>query len=156
MVLVPFRTIDDGRHDLSVRSPVLKRTVLVSFDVERQRDVIECPIDDDIDCSGWDLRRHLVAQEPTTRCSGTTLAGFPRFARRQRSLLTWYGTLRIVWEDAESGADRTLKTVRKTAREPGTRRPIVALSGTSWHKNRPLEMQWWGRSLRGTSWLDQV
>ena len=27
-----------------------------------------------------------------------------------------------VWEDAESGADRTLKTVRKTARKPGTRR----------------------------------
>ena len=31
----------------------------LTFDVERQRDVIECPIEDDIDCSGWDLRKAL-------------------------------------------------------------------------------------------------
>lgn len=31
----------------------------LSFDVERQRDVIERPIVDDIDCSGWDLRKAL-------------------------------------------------------------------------------------------------
>ncbi len=31
----------------------------LSFDVERQRDVIEYPIVDEIDCSGWDLRKSL-------------------------------------------------------------------------------------------------
>ncbi len=31
----------------------------LSFDVERRRDVIECPIEGDIDCSGWDLRKAL-------------------------------------------------------------------------------------------------
>ena len=43
---------------------VHKRDWYLSFDVERQRDVIECPIEDDIDCSGWDLRKalHLFAR----------------------------------------------------------------------------------------------
>ena len=31
----------------------------LSFDVERRRDVIECPIENDIDCSGWDIRKAL-------------------------------------------------------------------------------------------------
>ena len=31
----------------------------LSFDVERRRDVIECPIVDEIDCNGWDLRKAL-------------------------------------------------------------------------------------------------
>ena len=31
----------------------------LSFDVERQRDVIECPIVDDLDCNGWDIRKAL-------------------------------------------------------------------------------------------------
>jgi predicted nucleotidyltransferase len=31
----------------------------LSFDVERRRDVIEYPITDDIDCSGWDIRKAL-------------------------------------------------------------------------------------------------
>lgn len=31
----------------------------MSFDVERRRDVIEYPITDDIDCSGWDVRKAL-------------------------------------------------------------------------------------------------
>ncbi len=31
----------------------------LSFDVERQRDVIEYPIVDEIDCSGWDVRKAL-------------------------------------------------------------------------------------------------
>ena len=31
----------------------------LSFDVERRRDVIECPIENDIDCSGWDVRKAL-------------------------------------------------------------------------------------------------
>ena len=31
----------------------------LSFDIERRRDVIERPIFDDIDCSGWDLRKAL-------------------------------------------------------------------------------------------------
>lgn len=31
----------------------------LSFDVERQRDVIEYPIEDEIDCGGWDIRKAL-------------------------------------------------------------------------------------------------
>ena len=31
----------------------------LSFDVERRRDVIEYPIVDEIDCSGWDIRKAL-------------------------------------------------------------------------------------------------
>ena len=31
----------------------------LSFDVERQRDVIECPIVDELDCNGWDIRKAL-------------------------------------------------------------------------------------------------
>lgn len=31
----------------------------LSFDVERQRDVVEQPIIDDIDCNGWDIRKAL-------------------------------------------------------------------------------------------------
>ena len=32
---------------------------LLSFDIERQRDVIEYPIVDEINCCGWDLRKAL-------------------------------------------------------------------------------------------------
>ena len=42
----------------------------LSFDVERRRDVIECPIEDDIDCSGWDLRKAL---QLFTRTNGALL-----------------------------------------------------------------------------------
>ena len=38
---------------------VRSRDWYLSFNVERQRDVIERPIVDDIDCSGWDLRKAL-------------------------------------------------------------------------------------------------
>jgi uncharacterized protein len=31
----------------------------LSFDIERRRDVIEYPIVDEIDCSGWDLKKTL-------------------------------------------------------------------------------------------------
>ena len=31
----------------------------LSFDVERRRDVIECPIENEVDCSGWDVRKAL-------------------------------------------------------------------------------------------------
>lgn len=31
----------------------------LSFDVERRRDVIECPIVDELDCNGWDIRKAL-------------------------------------------------------------------------------------------------
>ena len=51
---------------------VHKRDWYLSFDVERQRDVIECPIEDDIDCSGWDLRKALQL-----------------FARTNGALLEW-------------------------------------------------------------------
>ena len=35
------------------------RNWYLSFDIERRRDVIERPIEDDIDCSGWDIRKAL-------------------------------------------------------------------------------------------------
>ncbi|MCY3639479.1 MAG: nucleotidyltransferase domain-containing protein [Gammaproteobacteria bacterium] len=43
---------------------VRPRDWYLSFDVERRRDVIERPIVDDIDCSGWDVRKalHLFAR----------------------------------------------------------------------------------------------
>ena len=31
----------------------------LSFNVERRRDVIECPIVDELDCNGWDVRKAL-------------------------------------------------------------------------------------------------
>lgn len=42
----------------------------LSFDVERRRDVIECPIQDEIDCNGWDIKKamHLL-----TRSNGALL-----------------------------------------------------------------------------------
>lgn len=42
----------------------------LSFDVERCRDVIEYPIIDDIDCSGWDIRKTLYL---FTRTNGALL-----------------------------------------------------------------------------------
>ncbi len=42
----------------------------LSFDVERQRDVIEYPIVDEIDCSGWDIRKALYL---FTRTNGALL-----------------------------------------------------------------------------------
>ncbi|MEE9413091.1 MAG: nucleotidyltransferase domain-containing protein [Methylococcales bacterium] len=42
----------------------------LSFDVERQRDVIEYPIVDEIDCSGWDIRKSLYL---FTRTNGALL-----------------------------------------------------------------------------------
>lgn len=42
----------------------------LSFDVERRRDVIEYPITDDIDCSGWDVRKALYL---FTRTNGALL-----------------------------------------------------------------------------------
>ncbi|WPD23638.1 MAG: nucleotidyltransferase domain-containing protein [Candidatus Electrothrix scaldis] len=42
----------------------------LSFDIERRRDVIEYPIIDEIDCSGWDLRKALYL---FTRTNGALL-----------------------------------------------------------------------------------
>jgi len=42
----------------------------LSFDIERRRDVIEYPIVDEIDCSGWDLRKALYL---FTRTNGALL-----------------------------------------------------------------------------------
>ena len=42
----------------------------LAFDIERQRDVIERPIVDNIDCSGWDLRKALYL---FTRTNGALL-----------------------------------------------------------------------------------
>ena len=38
---------------------VRERDWYLSFDVERRRDVIERPIENEIDCSGWDIRKAL-------------------------------------------------------------------------------------------------
>lgn len=46
--------------DYDVRFVYIRpRDWYLSFDVERQRDVIERPIVEEIDCSGWDLRKAL-------------------------------------------------------------------------------------------------
>ncbi len=42
----------------------------LSFDIERRRDVIEYPIVDEIDCSGWDIRKALYL---FTRTNGALL-----------------------------------------------------------------------------------
>lgn len=42
----------------------------ITFDVERQRDVIEYPIVDEIDCGGWDIRKALYL---FTRTNGAFL-----------------------------------------------------------------------------------
>ena len=42
----------------------------LSFDVERRRDVIERPIENEIDCSGWDIRKALYL---FTRTNGALL-----------------------------------------------------------------------------------
>ncbi len=42
----------------------------LTYDVERQRDVIEYPIGDDIDCAGWDVRKALYL---LTRTNGALL-----------------------------------------------------------------------------------
>jgi len=49
---------------------VRPREWYLSFDVERRRDVIEYPIVDEIDCSGWDLRKALYL---FTRTNGALL-----------------------------------------------------------------------------------
>ena len=38
---------------------VRERDWYLSIDVETKRDVIECPINDELDVSGWDLRKAL-------------------------------------------------------------------------------------------------
>ena len=47
----------------------------LAFDVERQRDVIEYPIVDEIDCNGWDIRKALYL-----------------FSRTNGALLEWLGS----------------------------------------------------------------
>ena len=49
---------------------VRERDWYLSFDVEQRRDVIEYPIVDDIDCSGWDLRKAIYL---FTRTNGALL-----------------------------------------------------------------------------------
>ena len=47
-----------------------RRDWYLTFDVEQQRDVIEYPIVDEIDCSGWDIRKALYL---FTRTNGALL-----------------------------------------------------------------------------------
>lgn len=53
----------------------------LAFDVERRRDVIEYPIVDDIDCSGWDLRKALYL-----------------FTRTNGALLEWLHSPLVYWD----------------------------------------------------------
>jgi predicted nucleotidyltransferase len=57
--------------DFDVRVLYVRRTDwYMSFDIERWRDIIEYPIVDDMDCSGWDLRKALYL---FTRTNGALL-----------------------------------------------------------------------------------
>ncbi len=49
---------------------VRSRDWYLAFDIERQRDVIEYPVVNDIDCSGWDVRKALYL---FTRTNGALL-----------------------------------------------------------------------------------
>jgi len=63
-----FESLDS---DYDVRFIYVRpREWYLSFDVERRRDVIEYPIVDAIDCSGWDLRKALYL---FTRTNGALL-----------------------------------------------------------------------------------
>ena len=65
-----------------------KREWYFSFDVERQRDVIEYPIVDDIDIGGWDIRKALYL-----------------FTRTNGALLEWLNSP-IIYRDIGSFARR--------------------------------------------------
>lgn len=67
---------------------VRKQDWYLSFDIERKRDVIEYPIVDDIDISGWDLRKALYL-----------------FTRTNGALLEWI-TSPIVYRDNGQFANR--------------------------------------------------
>ena len=57
--------------DFDVRFLYVRRPEwYLSFDIERRRDVIEYPIVDEIDCSGWDIRKALYL---FTRTNGALL-----------------------------------------------------------------------------------
>lgn len=60
----------------------------LSFDVERQRDVVEYPIVDEIDCNGWDIRKALYL-----------------FSRSNGALLEWLRSP-IVYSEAGTVAQR--------------------------------------------------
>ena len=64
----------------------------LSFDVERRRDVIERPMVDDIDCSGWDLRKALYL-----------------FTRTNGALIEWLNSpIRYLERDGSATALRRL------------------------------------------------
>ncbi|VTS06374.1 nucleotidyltransferase domain-containing protein [Tuwongella immobilis] len=67
---------------------VRPRDWYLSIRVESQRDVIECPLDDLLDCNGWDLRKALQL-----------------FAKANPSLTEWLQSP-IVYRDCEGLADR--------------------------------------------------
>ena len=77
---------------------------------------------------------HPSTSDPTHLRAFTSITADGCSAVRWAALpLGWTHGGRVAipfWEDAESGADRTLKTVRKNGAHAGTRRPIVAHSGT--------------------------
>ncbi len=71
----------------------------LSFDVERQRDVIEQPIIDDIDCSGWDLRKAMYL-----------------FTRTNGALIEWLNSpIRYVEQGGFAGSMRALATAHFNA-----------------------------------------
>ena len=71
----------------------------LSFDVERQRDVIEHPIVDAIDCSGWDVRKALYL-----------------FARTNGALIEWLNSpIRYVERGSFAASMRQLAAVHCNA-----------------------------------------
>ena len=68
----------------------------LSFDVERKRDVIEYPIVDEIDCSGWDLRKALYL-----------------FTRTNGALIEWLNSP-IKYIEVSESAERLRSLVPKT------------------------------------------
>ena len=68
----------------------------LSFDVESKRDVVEYPIVDEIDCSGWDVRKALCL-----------------FTRTNGALLEWLHSP-ICYFESGSFADRLRAVVRNS------------------------------------------
>jgi predicted nucleotidyltransferase len=89
-----FPSVDS---DYDVRFVYLHpRDWYLSIDLERRRDVIECPIVDQLDINGWDLRKALrllrKGNPPLVEWLGSPIVYLDRFgvADRMRVLLTRY------------------------------------------------------------------
>jgi len=79
---------------------------ILSFDIERQRDVIEYPIVDEINCCGWDLSKALYLFMRTNgallewlnisvkhREVGTVAQSLPTVSHNTTTIVTWHGKI---------------------------------------------------------------